>query len=119
MNKHLKNNYKQSFSFALILSYFYLNIPNDAEPIMHFSSGILILTLVAITCFTNVIGYLSSILFLKYYNLGNKYPKLSKYLSFFEKSSLVFIIMEAILGYFVLCLIIFFSLYVMVSPLLK
>jgi hypothetical protein len=58
-------NVKYSFTFAFLLSYFDLNIPNESEPIMHFSSGIFILALLVLCCLTNVIGYLISILFLK------------------------------------------------------
>lgn len=80
---------KYSFTFAFLLSYFYLNIPNESEPIMHFSSGIFILALLVLCCFTNVIGYLSSIIFLKYYKIGDKYPKLSKVLVYFEKTNFI------------------------------
>jgi hypothetical protein len=115
----LKSYYTQAFSFAFLFSYFDLNIPNEAEPIMHFSFGILSLALVALSCFTNVIGYLSSILLVKHYNLANKYPKLSKFLSLFEKTSLVWIIMEAVLGYICFTLIILFSLYILGEPFFK
>lgn len=77
--------YKESFSFAFLFSCLDLNKSNEAEPIIPFSFGILILSLIVITCFTNVIGYLSFILLIKLYNLGDKYPKLYKFLRFFEK----------------------------------
>ena len=117
MNKtKLKIDYLQSFSFIVLLSYFDINIPNEAEPIMHFSFGVLTLTLVALSCFTNVIGYLTAILLFKYYNLADKYPKLHKFFSIFEKTSLFWIIMEAVLGYICITLIIIFTLYVLGEP---
>jgi len=51
---------------------------------MHYLSGILILYLVIIICFTNIIGYLSAIIFINYYKISDKYPKLNKFLSYFE-----------------------------------
>jgi len=49
----IKNNikYKESFSFAFLFSCLDLK----AEPILQFSFCILILSLIVITCFTNVI----------------------------------------------------------------
>jgi hypothetical protein len=56
----LRTEYNHSFTFAFLLSYFEDQIPNDAAPIIHYSSGIFILSLIVIISFTNVIGYLSA-----------------------------------------------------------
>lgn len=82
---NMKNNH--SFIFPFLLSYFDLNISNDAASIIHYSSGILLLSLVLITCFTNVIGYLSAIILIRYYNIGDKYQKLNKILIYFENKN--------------------------------
>jgi hypothetical protein len=119
MRNTIKNNflkYKESFSFAFLLSYLDLNIPNEAEPIRHLSFGILLLSLIVITCFTNVIGYLSFIFLILYYKIGDKYPKLSQILRFFEKSTLFSIIIEAVIGYTFLCAIIIFSFLYLTQP---
>nr|YP_009739394.1 hypothetical protein [Tricholoma terreum]QIC20238.1 hypothetical protein [Tricholoma terreum] len=108
----IKNNihkYKESFSFAFLLSYLDLNIPNDAEPITQISFGFLILSLIVLSCFTNVIGYLSFVLLIKYYKLGDKYPKFNKILSLFEKSSIMVVVIEGLVGYIFLFAIIIFS----------
>lgn len=107
-NKINTSEYKNSFTFAILLSYLDLNIPEDAKPISHFSVGILILSLLLLFSFTNVIGYLCSILLLKHYKIGDKYPKLRKILTYFEKTTIFWIIIDGITGYIVLFMIIFF-----------
>jgi hypothetical protein len=109
------NEYQNSFSFAILLSYLNINVGNDAPFITHYSSGILIISLIVLICFTNVIGYLSAILILRYYKLSDKYPKLNKIFSYFEKTSTLFIIIEIITGYFFLFMIIFLSLYILIK----
>jgi hypothetical protein len=101
--------YKNSFTFASLLSYLDLNIPDEAKAISHFSVGILILSLVVLFSFTNVKGYLCSILLLKHYKIGEKYQKLRKILTYFEKTTIFWIIIEGITGYIVLFIIILFS----------
>jgi hypothetical protein len=85
---------------------------------MHFSSGIFILALLVLCCLTNVIGYLISILFLKPYKIGDKYPKISKVLVYFEKTTLFWIFMEAIIVYVCLFIILIFYLDIIGKPLL-
>jgi hypothetical protein len=112
----LNNDYKYSFTLALLLSYLDINIPKESEPLIHFSFGIFLLSLIAVSCITNVIGYLTSILLLKYYGIKDKYPKLTKILTYFEKTTIFWIIMEGIVGYVCLFLIIIFSLYILGKP---
>jgi hypothetical protein len=111
----LTNEYKYSFTFALLSSYFNINIPSEAEPLIHIYSGIFLLSLIVLSCLTNVIGYLSSILFLKHYQIGVKYPKLSKILSYFEKTTIFWIIIEGIIGDICLFLILGFTLYIITN----
>lgn len=107
------NEYKYSFTFPILLSYLNINVGNDAPFIAHYSSGILILSLIVLICFTNVIGYLSAILIIRNYKLSDKYNKLNKLLSYFEKSSILIIIIEIVTGYIFLFMIIFLSLYIL------
>lgn len=79
--------YKHSFSFSILLSYLNINIGNDAPFIAHYSFGIFILSLLVLYSFTNVICYLSSIALLKYYKIDDKYIRLKKIISYFEKMS--------------------------------
>ena len=76
-----KNNH--SIILPFLLSYFDLQISNEAEPIIHYLSDILILSLVLIICFTNIFGYLSAIICIKFYKINDKYPKINKFLSYF------------------------------------
>nr|YP_009739416.1 hypothetical protein [Tricholoma flavovirens]QIC20260.1 hypothetical protein [Tricholoma flavovirens] len=109
------NEYKNSFSFAILLSYLNINVGNDAPIIAHYSSSILILSLIVLYSFTNIICYLSSIILLKFYKIGDKYPKLSRILSYFEKTTVIMIIIEVIIGYIVLLMIILFSFYILTN----
>lgn len=109
------NEYKYSFTFPILLSYLNINVGNDAPFIAHYSSGILILSLIVLYSFTNIICYLSSIILLKFYKIGDKYPKLNRILSYFEKTTLIWIIIELITGYIFLFMIILFSLYILTN----
>ena len=106
--KNLQNSQslRHSSSLLFILNYLNISIPDDALPLIHFSNGVFILSLVCFLSFTNVILYFLSIIVLRYYKdqILNKYPKLIKFFQYFEKSRLGFIIIEVILCY--LCLII-------------
>jgi hypothetical protein len=79
--------YKHSFTFSILLSYLNINIGNEASFIAHYSFGMFILSLLVLYSFTNVICYLSSIALLKYYKIDDKYIKLKKIISYFEKMS--------------------------------
>jgi hypothetical protein len=61
---NFNNEYKYSFVFALLLSYFDINIPSESAPIIHYSSGVFLLSLVALCSLTNIIFYLVAILFI-------------------------------------------------------
>nr|YP_009739374.1 hypothetical protein [Tricholoma bakamatsutake]QIC20218.1 hypothetical protein [Tricholoma bakamatsutake] len=77
---------------------------------IHYSSDIFVLSLVDLCSLTNIIFYLVSILFIKYYNLSDRYPIMSRFLSYFEYNSLFWIIVEFIIGYSSLVAVLIFSL---------
>ncbi len=114
---HLKNsiiriNNPRSHSFALPII---LNLlgkePSDNDPFMVVIFQILILGIICLLCFINVIGYFSAIYLLNKFNLETKYPKLSKFLKYFERSSFVYILIEGficlffLIGIILLCLL--------------
>lgn len=70
------NNLRFSFSLPLILNYLKIDIPENAEPIINYSFGVFLLSLICLLCFINVIGYLSSIILLSKYNIDSKFPRL-------------------------------------------
>lgn len=107
------NEYKYSFSFALLLSYLNINVGSEAPFIAHYSFGVFILSLIVLYSFTKVICYLSSIILLKFYKIDEKYIKLKKVISYFEKMSTLIIVIELITGYVFLLMIIFLSIYIL------
>jgi hypothetical protein len=104
-----KNNLSQSFSLAFILSYLDINIPDHASTLTHFSFSVFLLTLVALLCFINVLGFLIAYIIIQKGNYENKYPKLKKIISYYKKSTLFYVIIEALICLCCLLLLIFFS----------
>jgi len=77
----MKNNYKLSFSFLFIFNLLNINIPENAEPFVNYSFGVLILSLIVLFNFLNAFVSLFSLYFLNKYNVDEKlknYPKLKK-----------------------------------------
>ena len=96
-----KNLFKQkSFTYAFglpfILSKFDINIPEGSEAITKYAFGVFILSLIAFLTFINVLGYFLSLHLVQRYDIGNKYPKLKILVNYYEKSSLIFILMETL-----------------------
>jgi hypothetical protein len=60
-NKICVDNMKYSFSYILILKYFNINVPEDAAPMINYSFGVFILSLISLLCFINIMLYFSSI----------------------------------------------------------
>ena len=56
-----------------------------------------ILTLIALFCFINVIGYFLSIYLINIYDIKNKYPKFNKIIKYYENYNLLFIILESLI----------------------
>ena len=75
-------------------------IPADAEPFVTFSFNTLILSLIILFCFINIIGYFTSIYLVNKYNIESKYPKYAKYIRYFEKSRIYFVLVEILLCFF-------------------
>nr|YP_004376371.1 hyp9 [Moniliophthora roreri]ADO51592.1 hyp9 [Moniliophthora roreri] len=119
MNKLLKMylirnkvDFKYSFSLPLILSYLNIDINNTDNNFIHFSYGIFLLSLIALICLINILGYS-----LAYYFIQNnqskyevKYPRLSKFINRYKNFTLIFFIIEFVLCFICLLLLIIFSL---------
>jgi len=107
----MKNNYKLSFSFLFIFNLLNIDIPENAEPFVNYSFGVLILSLIVLFNILNAFVSLFSLYFLNKYNVDEKlknYPRLKKITKYYEGSSLVYISIEIAmaLGF---CFIIFLS----------
>lgn len=70
------------------LSYFDINILTESEPMITYSFGIFILVLIGLCFLSNIILYLIAILFINYYQLSERYPRLHRLLSIFAYNSL-------------------------------
>lgn len=93
----MKNNYRHSFSFLFILNYFNISIPENAEPIVNYSFGVFILSLLVFFNILNAFVSLFSLYILNKYNVDERfknYPWLKKIVKYYENSSLVFISIE-------------------------
>ena len=116
-------NFKPDLKFNYIIPFIFsrlgADIPKDAEPIVTFSFNILILSLIILFCFVNIIGYFISIYLINKYNVEERYPKYSKLIRYFEKSSLFFVVFEGIMFIFFMLSIIVFSLIEMGLPFFK
>lgn len=97
--------------FKYIIYYFGIELPKDAEPMAEYAFNVGLISLSVFFCFINIFGYLISIYILKYYNLDSKYSKLKYFFNRFEKASIIFLIIEGIIGFGGLLCLIFFGLY--------
>lgn len=89
---------KSSLLFLiLILSYFDINVSENSADLINFLSSILTLEIIVLVGFLNLMLYfISNILILKY-DVSTKFPKLEKFINFYVKTSIYFIIFEIVL----------------------
>ena len=104
--KSKKENIKirQSFILTFILSNIDINIPEGSETLTNYAFGVMLLSLVALLCFINVLGYFISFYILDKYNIETRFPKLNKIKTYYQNTTLIFIIYEAL---FCLCILLF------------
>lgn len=82
----------------------------NADPIIQYAFSIFILALVVLFCFVNVFSYLLILYGINRFNLKTKYPRAIKYIEYYEKYSLTFIIFEIVVGFTCLIAIIVLNL---------
>ena len=100
----------QSFSiFSLILSLLNLNVDDTASNLTQISYGYLLLSLVALICFINVLGFMITYILIQKGNYEQKYPKLRKFINYYKNTTLLFVSIEAFLCLICLLLMVFFS----------
>lgn len=92
-----------------IIYYFGIELPEGLEPLAEYGFNMALISLSVLVCFINIFGYLISIYILKYYNLDIKYPRFKTYFNRFEKLSLLFLVVEAIIGFGGLLAMIFYG----------
>lgn len=111
LNNKNKENYMFSGILPFIINIIGKDIPNEADPFITFCFNISILAFIVLICFTNAIAYILTNYLLKFYSFESKYPILKKFIKYFEKTSLYFIIIELIIGYILLITIIIICIY--------
>ena len=99
--KH-KNNY--SFYLPFILSKLDMNVGNTDPNIIQFAYAILLLSVIALYCLFNIIGYMTAYIIVQNSNYEEKYPRLKNIINYYKKGSLLFIIIDVI--FCVTCLVI-------------
>lgn len=105
-----KNNIKYLFSFPFIFYNLDINV-NDSDPIItQFAYGVLLISLVAFFCFTNIAGYVIVIYLIQKSDYETKYPKFARLINYYKKVNLVFLSIEILLCFICLILLILFSL---------
>jgi len=110
----MKNNNRHSFSFLFIFNLLNISVPENAEPIINYSFGVLILSLLVFFNILNAFMSLFSLYIINKYNVDERlknYPWLKKIVKYYENSSLVFISIEIGMALIFILVIIFSSLF--------
>jgi hypothetical protein len=110
----MKNNNRLLFSFLPILNLLNISVPENAEPVVNYSFGVLILSLLIFYSILNAFLSLFSLHFLNKYNIDDKlrdYPRLIRIIKYYENSSIVFICIEIAMALIFTLIIILSSLF--------
>jgi hypothetical protein len=108
LNKNIE--ITQSFSlFGFIFSQLNINIDETASSLTQISYGVFLLSLVALICFINVVGFMLTYFLIQKGNYEIKYPKLRIFINFYKKSTLLYVSIEALLCFICLILLVYFS----------
>lgn len=107
----MKNNFKYLFSFPFVLSNLDINVNNSDPVITQLAYGVFLLSLVALFCLINILGYIISYYIIQKgnYEFIKNYPNLKRMINYFERVSLVYLLIEGLLCFLCLILLIMFS----------
>lgn len=107
------SNLKYSFIIPIIFEKMGTKISTNNDPLISYAFYMFIISLIVLTCFINIFGYFISLYLInRYEHVVNKYPKLSKLVNYYEKTSLIFIIIEAIFCVLFLIFIVLANLFI-------
>ena len=104
------NNLTSSFMFPLILSKLDINVTDNHSSLTQISYGVFLLSLIALFCLINIIGYMIVNIIINKVDYEKRYPRLSKIINYYRKMSLIYISIDIILCLICLLLLVFFSL---------
>jgi hypothetical protein len=104
LNTNIKTT--QSFSlFSFVMSQLNINIDETASSLTRVSYGVFLLSLVGLLCFINVLGFMITYVLIQKGNY--EIIKLSKIINYYQKGTLLYVAMEALLC--LLILLVFLS----------
>lgn len=104
---------KHSFLLTWILTNLDIDVSNSDSDITQLAYGVFLLSLIAILCFLNILGYFMAYYIIQKSNYENKYPKLTKIINYFKKVNLVFLAIEVLICLFCLATLALFSLLIL------
>jgi hypothetical protein len=87
---------RKSFILPFILSKFDIQIPEGGEVITQYAFSVFIFSLIILLAFINILGYFISLHLVQRYDFKNKYPKFKIIINYFEKSTLIFVLIETL-----------------------
>ena len=103
----INKNYKTSWLLPFLLSN--LGIEENINSNSDISYGVFLLSLIALICFINILGLMSVNILIQKKNYETKYPKLKKIINYYKNTSLVYVIIEALLCFICLFILTLFS----------
>jgi len=105
----MKNNLRFLFLFPFIISNLNIDISENNSTINQLAYGVFLLTLIALFCFINIIGYVLTYYFIQKGDYSKKYPKLSKIIDYYKKVNFLFLTIEILLCLSCLLILNFYS----------
>jgi putative copper export protein len=104
-----KNSLIQSFSLPFILSNLNINVPENASSLTNVSYGVFLLSLIALFCFINIIGFFTVYILVLKGDYENKYPRFKRYINYYKKGTILSLVIEIIFCFISLLLLVVFS----------
>lgn len=108
-----------SITLPLILSKLNIQIDDSDSFLTHYTYGMFLISLVGLLCFINIIGYMIVFIVIQKSELEekikDKYPRLSKYITYYKNSNIIFASLDALTCLVCLVLLLSFSLLIIYS----
>ena len=86
-----------------------LGLEESGSSNLDISYAVFLLSLIALICFINVLGFMSAHIFIQKKDYETKYPKFKKMINYYKNSSLLYAILEGLLCFTCLFILIIFS----------
>jgi len=112
INKKDINIHKYNYFIPFIFNLLGKDISPDAEPIVIYSFNMLILSLIVLFCFINIFGYFMALYLIKRLDLINRFPKINKFIKYYENTNFILLIIEISICLLFLIIIIVLNLFI-------